>query len=109
MTYKVLDSDGGQREYKTLLGAFKFVYSDLTAYMRRWPELELEIRYIWTNRGEYGRSGYVGRIRYRGSLFTYYRGKGNAVYKLNPNGKLSALTDKERKIIYKVENDEKNW
>ena len=108
MSYTVNDFDEYEHTFKTLSGALRFAYNQLTAFMRRWKGSELETRVISYGNGKYTGT-YVARIRYRESLFTYYRNKNGIAYKLSSDGKLSALTDTEKKIVYKVENNPKNW
>ena len=108
MSYVVNDFDENEHTFKTLPNALKFAYSELTAFMRKWTHQELETRVI-----SYGNGGYTGtyvaRIRYKGSLFTYYRTKKGDAYKVTPSGKLTDLTLTEKQIIFKVENNPKNW
>lgn len=108
MSYIVNDMDEYDHTFKTLPSALRFAYNELLAFMRKWNDIQLETRVIWYGNGK-NTDTYVGRIRYRGSLFTYYRNKRGAAYKLNSSGKLEPLTDAQKKIIHKVENDPKNW
>ena len=108
MSYVVNDFKEYDHTFKTLHNALKFAYSELTAFMRKWTHQELETRVIWYGNGK-NTETYVARIRYKGSLFTYYRAKNGDAYKVTPSGKLTDLTLTEKQIIFKVENNPKNW
>ena len=108
MPYEFMDNEGNMHPYRTLKELCRYAYTYLKRSMDKWGG-ELDSHVIWDKNGN-TTGMYVARICYRKNRITYLCNKNGRMYRVKSDGSYNTLiTPEERALIYKVENNPKNW
>lgn len=104
MPYSLL-VDGATVPFKSVVSMRKYAYKYLLENMKKWGgEVKTLVGYDPNRNPTY----YFGRMQFRGKKITYCHTHNHSI-RIKADGSTTVLTKEEKALIYKVENNPKNW